>query len=138
MFRNLQDAEQDRLLEYINTIWSTGALPDSWLTAVVAPILKPRKPAAAPSSYRTVSLTSAACKVRKNIVQGRMKWIAAQVHYFPKQQTGFKRHRCTADSITDVMASLDDAKKSGDVAHLVPLDVQSAFYRLPHVVIEAF
>ncbi|XP_070385097.1 uncharacterized protein [Dermacentor albipictus] len=136
MLRNLQDAEQDRLLEYFNTIWSTEALPDSWLTAVVAPVLKPRKPAAAPSSYRPVSLTSAACKVMERIVLARMEWITAQVHYFPEQQTGFRRHRCTADSIADVAATLEDAKNSGDVAVLVLLDVQSAFDSLPHEVIE--
>ncbi|XP_075556517.1 uncharacterized protein LOC142588562 [Dermacentor variabilis] len=137
MLRNLQDAEQDHLLEYFNTIWSTGALPDSWLTMVVAPVLKPRKPAAAPSSYRPVSLTSAACKVIERIVLAGKEWITAQVHYFPKQQTDFRRHRCTADSITDVVATLEDAKNSGDVAFLVLLDVQSAFDSLPHEFIEA-
>nr|XP_050030522.1 uncharacterized protein LOC126526708 [Dermacentor andersoni] len=136
MLRNLQDAEQDCLLEYFNTIWSTGALPDSWVTAVVAPALKPRKPAAAPSSYRPVSLTSAACKVMEMIVLARIEWIAAQVHYFPERQTGFRRHRCTADSIADVVATLEYAKNSGDVALLVLLDVQSAFDSLPNEVIE--
>nr|XP_050041161.1 uncharacterized protein LOC126538348 [Dermacentor andersoni] len=74
----------------------------------------------------------------KRIVLARMEWIAAQVHYFPEQQTSFRRYGCTADSIADVVATREDAKNSGDVAFLVLLDVQSAFDSLPHEVIEGF
>ncbi|XP_037503740.1 uncharacterized protein LOC119378788 [Rhipicephalus sanguineus] len=66
-----------------------------------------------------------------------MQWIADQLDFFPEQQTGFRRHRCTADSIADVVATLEDAKSCGDVAMLLLLDVESAFDGLPHVVVEA-
>ncbi|KAH7974756.1 hypothetical protein HPB49_019086 [Dermacentor silvarum] len=58
MLRNLQEADQRRLLEHFNTIWSTGVIVDSWLTVVVAKILKPRKPEAAPYRHRPLSLAS--------------------------------------------------------------------------------
>nr|XP_037291116.1 uncharacterized protein LOC119186822 [Rhipicephalus microplus] len=103
----------------------TGALPESWQTAVVAPILKPRRKATALSSYRPVSLTSAPCKVMERVALERLEWIADQ-GFFPEQQTGFRRHRCTADSISDVVATLEDARSSGDVAMLLLLDVESA------------
>ncbi|KAH7950084.1 hypothetical protein HPB49_019491 [Dermacentor silvarum] len=51
--------------------------------------------------------------------------------------TGFRRQRCTADSISDVVATLEDAKATGYVAMVVLLDVKSAFDGLPHAVIEA-
>ncbi|KAH7949377.1 hypothetical protein HPB49_008669 [Dermacentor silvarum] len=137
MLRNLADAEKERLLECFNTIWDTGVLPESWLVAVVTRILKSRKPAIALSSYRPVSLTSAACKAMERVALARLGWIAAQLQYFPEQQTGFRRQRCTADSISDVVATLEDAKATGDVAMLVLLDVKSAFDGLPHAVIEA-
>ncbi|XP_037505979.1 uncharacterized protein LOC119382352 [Rhipicephalus sanguineus] len=126
-----------RLLGLYNDVWNTGELPESWRTAVVAPILKPRKKATALSSYRPVSLTSAACKVLERVALERMQWIADQLDFFPEQQTGFRRHRCTADSIADVVATLEDAKSCGDVAMLLLLDVESAFDDLPHVVVEA-
>lgn len=50
MLRNLEEAGRQRLLEFFNDIWSTGDIPESWRAAVVAPILKPRKPATALSS----------------------------------------------------------------------------------------
>ncbi|KAH7980943.1 hypothetical protein HPB49_020374 [Dermacentor silvarum] len=54
-----------------------------------------------------------------------------------EQQSGFRCYRCTADSIADVVATLEDAKACGDVAMLVLLDVESAFDGLPHTVVEA-
>ncbi|XP_049267217.1 RNA-directed DNA polymerase from mobile element jockey [Rhipicephalus sanguineus] len=137
MLRNLDGAGRQRLLEYYNDVWSTGVLPESRRTAVVAPILKPRRKATALSSYRPVSLTSAPCKVMEKVALERLEWIADHLGFFPEQQTGFRRHRCTADSISDVVATLEDARSSGDAAMLLLLDVESAFDGLPHVVVEA-
>ncbi|KAH7959343.1 hypothetical protein HPB49_010468 [Dermacentor silvarum] len=40
MLRNLADTEKVRLLDCLNAVWSSGQLPESWLTAIVVPILK--------------------------------------------------------------------------------------------------
>ncbi|KAH7941451.1 hypothetical protein HPB49_013817 [Dermacentor silvarum] len=71
-------------------------------------------------------------------------WVAAQIQELqkqhsagPKQQSGFRRYRYTADSIADVVATLEDAKSCGDVAMLLLLDVESAFDGLPHTVVKA-
>ncbi|XP_037515483.1 uncharacterized protein LOC119391904 [Rhipicephalus sanguineus] len=137
MLRNLDGAGRQRLLEYYNNVWCTRVLPESWRTAVVAPILKPRRKTTALSSYRPVSLTSAPCKVMEKMALERLEWIADHLGFFPEQQTGFGRHRCTADSISDVVATLEDASSCGDVVMLLLLDVESAFDGLPHVVVEA-
>ncbi|KAH7934793.1 hypothetical protein HPB52_000490 [Rhipicephalus sanguineus] len=135
MLRNLVGTSRQRLLEYYN-VWNTGVLPESWRTAVVAPILKTRKKAMTLSSYRPVFLTSAPCKVMEQVALKRLEWIADQLYFFPVQQTGFRRHRCTADSISDVVVTLEDARSCGDVAMLLLLDVESAFDGLPHEVVE--
>ncbi|XP_075735269.1 uncharacterized protein LOC119170629 [Rhipicephalus microplus] len=137
MLRNLGGGGRQRLLRYYSDVWCTGVLPKSWRTAVVAPILKPQRKATALSSYRPVSFTSAPCKVMERVALERLEWIADHLGFFPKQQTGFRRHRCTADSISDVVATLEDARSSGDVAMLLLLDVESAFDGLPHVAVEA-
>nr|XP_037284109.1 uncharacterized protein LOC119176867 [Rhipicephalus microplus] len=136
MLRNLDGGGRQRLLEYYNDVWCTGVLSESWQTAVVAPILKPRRKATALSSYRPVSLTSTPCKVMERVALERLEWIADHLGFFPEQQTGFRRHRCTANSISDVVATLEDARSSGDVAMLLLLDVESALYGLPHVAVE--
>ncbi|XP_075540138.1 uncharacterized protein LOC142575061 [Dermacentor variabilis] len=66
-----------------------------------------------------------------------VEWIAAQLKYFAKQQSGFRHKRSTADSFADVVATLEDARGSGHVAMLLLPDVQSAFDQLSHEVIEA-
>ncbi|KAH7984533.1 hypothetical protein HPB52_022231 [Rhipicephalus sanguineus] len=70
------------------------------------------------------------------LVLPRLRWIAGAMNFMPEQQTGFRRYRCTADSIEDVVSTLEDARNRGDVALLVLLDVQSALDSLPYVVIE--
>ncbi|XP_037577065.1 uncharacterized protein LOC119459328 [Dermacentor silvarum] len=136
MLQNLDRVAQRQLLRAINEVWDTGLLPEVWLTAVVVPIRKPGRPATAITSYRPMSLTSAACKLMETIVLGQLNWIAGAVDFLPEQQTGFCRHRCTADSIADVISTLEEARSNGEVALLILLDIQSAFDGLPHSVIE--
>lgn len=137
MLRNLDDAGRRRLLGAMNEVWWTGVLPETWQTAVVVPVRKPGRPASSITSYRPVSLTSSSCKLMEAVVLPRLRWIAGAMNFMPEQQTGFRRYRCTADSIADVVSTLEDARNRGDVALLVLLDVQSAFDGLPHVVIES-
>ncbi|KAH7979743.1 hypothetical protein HPB49_010757 [Dermacentor silvarum] len=135
MLRNLATSEQRRLLDCYNNIWWSGQVPEAWRTAIVAPILKSYKPANELSSYRPVSLTSAACKVMEAIALARLEWVARACGFLADQQTGFRRRRCTADSIADVVSTLEDARASGDLAMLLLIDVKGAFDGLPHAVV---
>ncbi|KAH7945682.1 hypothetical protein HPB49_013991 [Dermacentor silvarum] len=136
MLRNLATSEQRRLLDCYNNIWWSGQVPEAWRTAIVAPILKSNKPANELSSYRPVSLTSAACKVMEAIALARLEWVARACGFLADQQTGFRRRRCTADSIADVVSTLEDARASGDLAMLLLIDVKGAFDGLPHAVVQ--
>ncbi|KAH7933541.1 hypothetical protein HPB49_013521 [Dermacentor silvarum] len=136
MLRNLATSEQRRLLDCYNNIWRSGQVPEAWRTAIVAPILKSNKPANELSSYRPVSLTSAACKVMEAIALARLEWVARACGFLADQQTGFRRRRCTADSIADVVSTLEDARASGDLAMLLLIDVKGAFDGLPHAVVQ--
>ncbi|XP_077516753.1 uncharacterized protein LOC144127718 [Amblyomma americanum] len=135
MLRNLDTPERTRLLEAFNAIWGSATLPEDWPTAVVVPVLKPRKSSRLPSSYKPVSLTSAACKTMEAIALFRLTWIARVTNFLPEQLTGFRRGRCTADSIVDLVSTLEDARHDGDAVMLVLLNVKAAFDTLPHSVI---
>ncbi|KAH7965962.1 hypothetical protein HPB49_012322 [Dermacentor silvarum] len=136
MLRHLATSEQRRLLDCYNNIWWSGQVPEAWRTAIVAPILKSNKPANELSSYRPVSLTSAACKVMEAIALARLEWVARACGFLADLQTGFRRRRCTADSIADVVSTLEDARASGDLAMLLLIDVKGAFDGLPHAVVQ--
>ncbi|XP_050038256.1 uncharacterized protein [Dermacentor andersoni] len=106
MLCSLAASEQQRLFECFIEIWQSGQVPEAWRTAIVAPILKAKK-----NGYGIVVLSI-------------------------DQQTGFRQRRGTADSIADMVSTLQDAKADGDLAMLLLIDVQGAFDSLPHAVVQ--
>nr|XP_050030535.1 uncharacterized protein LOC126526719 [Dermacentor andersoni] len=136
MLRNLAASEQQRLLECFSEIWQSGQVPEAWRRAIVAPMLKPRKPARELLSNLPVSLTSAACKVMEAMALARLHWVARARGFLADQQTGSRRRWCTADSIADMVSTLEDAKAGGDLVKLLLIDVQGAFDSLAHAVFQ--
>lgn len=130
--RNIEHALLPRLMEAYNKVWRSGQLPPQWKEGLVVPILKPWKTATELSSYCPVSPTSAAGKAMEAMAMRRLCWIASATDAFPPEQTGFWPGRCTANSLADMIATLEKAKFQGEVGYLVLLDVKSAFYCLPH------
>ncbi|XP_037577007.1 uncharacterized protein LOC119459265 [Dermacentor silvarum] len=135
MLRNFDSGQLQLLLDAFNEVWRTGTIPSEWSEAVVVPLLKAGKPPSNPASYRPVSLTSAAGKVLEAMALRRLEWIAEALDTFAAEQSGFRRFRATADSLADVVATLEEAKHRGDASYLVLLDVVSAFDQLPHATI---
>lgn len=132
MLQNL-DANQFRnLLDSYNVIWRTGALPASWGESLVIPTHKKGKPESESSSYRPVSLTSAVGKTFEAMALRRLQWIATVLDFLAAEQSSFRAHRATADSISDVVSLLEEAKHRGEAGYLVLFDVKSAFDSLPH------
>ncbi|XP_077541080.1 uncharacterized protein LOC144153302 [Haemaphysalis longicornis] len=132
MLRNLDVTHLGPLLRLFNHAWTTGILPAAWLVGLVSPILKVGKPPSEPESYRPVSLTSTAGKVLEHVALARLQWIADQRAVFREQQSGFRRHRCTADSLGDVVSMLEQVRHDKEVAYLLLLDMKAAFDTVPH------
>lgn len=124
------------LLEKYNEVLITGIIPAAWLVGIVCPVLKPGKSAREPTSYRPVSLTSAAGKLMEMTALARLEWIADLKGVFREQQSGFRRQRSTADSLADVVSTFEQARHDKEVAYLLLLDIKSAFDNLPHPAID--
>ncbi|KAH7965092.1 hypothetical protein HPB49_003306 [Dermacentor silvarum] len=135
MLRNFDSDQLHHLLDAYNAVWRSGVIPREWSEAVVVPLLKNGKPPRDPASYRPVSLTSAAGKVLEAMALRRLEWIAAVLDILAAEQSGFRRLRASADSLADVVTTLEEAKHRGDASYLVLLDVMSAFDQLPHATI---
>lgn len=69
-------------------------------------------------------------------VLARLEWIADLRGAFREQQSGFRRHRSTADSLADLVSMLEQARHDGEAAYVVLLDMKAAFDSLPHSVID--
>ncbi|XP_070394090.1 uncharacterized protein [Dermacentor albipictus] len=64
----------------------------------------------------------------------RLDWVARARGFLADQQTGFRR--CTADSIADMVSTLEDAKAGGDLVILLLIDLKGAFDSLPRAVVQ--
>nr|XP_037285070.1 uncharacterized protein LOC119178004 [Rhipicephalus microplus] len=132
MLRNIDGNLLSQLLGAFNTIWRTEELPPSWKEALVIPIYKKGKATSEPPSYHPVSLTSAAGKTFEDMALWRLQWIATALDFLAAEQSGFRAHRATADSISDVISLLEEAKHQGEAGYLVLFDVRIALDSLPH------
>ncbi|KAH7940574.1 hypothetical protein HPB49_002118 [Dermacentor silvarum] len=88
-----------------------------------------------PCLYRPVSLTSASGKVLEAMALRRLRLRAAALDTLAAEQSGFRHFRATADSLADVVTTLEEAKHRGDARYLGRLDVVIAFDQLPHTTI---
>ena len=61
-----------RARRLINITWKTGQLPTDWKTAIH--LLKKNNPESAPSSYRTISLTSCIGTAVERMINERLNW----------------------------------------------------------------
>lgn len=132
MLRNLDKPQSECLLETYNNVWKSGTIPDAWNMAIVVPILKKGKPARNISSYHPISLTSTAGKLMEAMALARLNWIVSVGNVLGPEQSGFRRLHSTADSLADVITTLENAVLKGKAGYLILLDVKSAFDSLPH------
>ncbi|XP_072144431.1 uncharacterized protein [Dermacentor andersoni] len=76
--------------------------------------------------------SSAACKEIEVMALSRLDWVARTHGFLEDQQMSFRWRRCTADSIADMVSTLEGAKAGGDLVMLLLINVHCAFDSLPH------
>ena len=127
LLKQLPHGCQNVLLNLYNTIWRKGQLPPDWKEAIICPLLKANKPAAAVTSYRPVALTSTLSKLMEKMVANRLRWWMEENGKFNRFQSGFRKQRSTIDHI---MRLADDAYRginSKQYTVAVMLDLEKAF-----------
>ncbi|KAG0413180.1 hypothetical protein HPB47_009678 [Ixodes persulcatus] len=130
--RNLEEDALPDLLAYLNEVWTTACLPADWKKATVVPLLKPGKPSDQPNSYRPIALTSCVGKLFERIILCRLVHHLETVGALPECYAGFRRGRCTADAIADLVTALEDGKARHRTTSVVLLDISKAFDTVEH------
>jgi hypothetical protein len=108
MLKNIPLCTVKTLLTLINDSWRTGECPVDWRTAIIIPILKPRKPANCPESYRPVALTSCIAKVMERLVADRLSYFLESKGLLSPCQAGFRRGRSTEEQLARVCQDVFD------------------------------
>ena len=97
MFTHMSDTSLQVLLSLYNSIWNSGAIPQSWSHSLVVPIPKPNKLSYLPSSYPPILLTSNACKLMEKMIVRRLKWYLEYNNFLDIKQSGFRERRRSTD-----------------------------------------
>lgn len=129
--RNLPDSALQKLVQYINQVWSTSCVPAWWKESIMVPIPKPGKPLSELTSYRPISLTSCVAKLAERLVHRRISWLLETKHLLPDTMTGFRKHLSATDTILDLVSDSDEAAQRGTRTAAVFFDVKQAFDSVP-------
>ena len=92
------------------------------------PFLKKKgKPSSAPSSYRSISLTSTLCKLLEKVVAGRLRWFLESRNLLNSSQAGFRKGRGCADQIVRLVQDVAASSTQKKMTLGVFLDLEKAF-----------
>lgn len=133
VFRNLEGAALESLLETFNEVWRTGFIPPDWKHSIVVPIPKTGQPPTSLSALRPISLTPTICKLYERLVAARLSWWLEERHCYPDAQIGFRPHFGTEDGL-DIFASdvIQCSPHSHVVRTVLATDISKAYDNVMH------
>lgn len=127
LIRHLHDNAKHLLLKIFNLLWREQAIPESWKTQCVIPIIKPDKPPNDCNSYRPISLASCIGKIFECMLKIRLDHYVESNNILPNEQFGFRKGRSAAESFTSFVSEIRNSFHSHSSTACVFLDVQGAF-----------
>ncbi|KAK6743227.1 hypothetical protein RB195_010468 [Necator americanus] len=124
----LGDRGSEWLATLFNKIVAEGRTPDVWQTSVTVPVWKGKGDIADCTSYRPIRLLCHTMKVFERVLEARPRKIVS----VSLNQCGFVKDCCTIDTIHAVRILLEKHREKNRSVHLVFLDLEKAFDRVPH------
>lgn len=115
MIKNSGEAAKTMLLALINATWRQGQLPDTWKTANVTPIPKPKDP----GNPRPIHLLSCLGKTAEKLVRRRLEHQVGQLH---PHLFAYRRGVGTTENLAGLLSTVD-----GHPSVVVFLDLEKAF-----------
>ena len=131
---HLNKKAQAEILYFANLIWTTGAMPRSFLPSYIVPVLKPGKAATEPKSYRPIALTSCLSKLVERLVINRLTPELERRGVILNWQSGFRTNRSSMDPLMKLISDIHLGFQQKPALHTVlgKLDLSSAYNRVEH------
>ena len=79
------------ILQTFNRIYDENIFPNTWRTAIIIPIAKPRENHTNPLNYRPIALTSCLCKLLEKMINLRLMWYLEGNNLIANVQSGFRK-----------------------------------------------
>ena len=132
-FKCLTIAEKIKFLDIANQIWESGEFPDTWKEAIMIPILKKRKPAKSPDSYRPISLLPVGAKIVEGLVFNRINPYMGNRGLIPCIQTRFWKGKGTPINIKRTYTHSYSRAIRSTHPYLTFIDAKKAFNSVWHM-----
>ena len=127
LLRHLSPPALDVLVDIFNKVWLEGLFPDVWSRAVLLPFRKPGKDPSNVNSYRPIALTSCLCKLLEKVLNLRLMHHLEANNLLSEVQYGFRKGRCTSDSLARLETAIQNAFSSKRHIVAVFFDIAKAY-----------
>ena len=119
------------VFELVSKMWSEGAIPTTWQSAVVVPILKKGDPLDC-GNYRGISLINAVVKVVAKIIADRLAAGLSEAKSLAKEQGGFRIGEESVAQATALYEAVLRRKRQGKRTYVCFVDFKKAYDTVPH------
>lgn len=124
---HLGSAGENFFLDLLNTVFTSGLVPQQWRSQIVIPLLKPGKDPSIASSYRPIALSSTLSKILEHLIKNRLEWIVESKGILSNSQFGFRKSKGTTDSLAVLTTDIRIAFSKEEHLVGVFLDITSAY-----------
>ena len=128
--KNLSHEAISWLQAFLSTCMTTSRIPSKWKTAKVIAILKPKKPADDPKSYRPISLLSHLYKLLERLILERINNTVEEK--LPTTQAGFRKGKSTTDQVVRLVNDIEAAFQENHKFGAVFVDLTAAYDTVWH------
>ena len=115
---------------FLSNCLENTVIPSIWKQAKVVAILKPKKEATDPTSYRPISLLCVIYKLMERIILSRINEIVELK--LPSEQAGFRKGKSTTDQVVRLINSIEQAFQRKQKYGLVLIDLSAAYDTVWH------
>ena len=132
MLKNLPARSIQQLQKIFNKSVTEEVVPDGMKTSMVIMLPKKTDDTSSPLNYRPISLTSCLGKLFERIMCKRLYDFLNENHILIDEQSGFRRHRRTADNLYFLTQKVAESFNRGKKAICIFFDICKAFDRVWH------
>jgi exonuclease III len=132
LYKNLTESGKRDLLEVMNNIFSSEAVPKEWGESTTVMVYK-KGDTADPINYRPISLLNVSMKLFMHIITNRISRWAANKQILPEEQAGFRANRGCDEQIFNLNAAIQLGTRNKKKVFALFIDFKRAFPSLPHV-----